>query len=142
MLGHGLPRRQVPRAEPTLEGGITDDDKTPWLPVASAGRAYGGVQHRLYRRVGHGFLAEVTYRPLAVNDVEERHGFVRHCGPPHPTLSLTKYKHQEKRIMRVIDFDTIKKPPPRHSPAAWLSAYGHRQAVLSRDPSSVVKRGQ
>ena len=107
--GRRLPRLQVPLAKPTFDLCIPYHDKAPWLPVAPVGCTDGGMQHGLNRLVGHGLLAEVAYRPLAVDDVEKRYIFVCHGGTPPPTFSLTKHRHREKRIVRVTGFYTSEK---------------------------------
>src|SRR5262249_36195331 len=81
-----LPRRQVPLAELTLEGGIREHEKAPGLAIAATGRADGGMQHRLHRLVGDGLRAEMADCPLTVDGIEERYGFVGH-GNLLPRLS-------------------------------------------------------
>ena len=68
--------------EPTLDRGITNHDKAPRLSVPAAGRTDGGAQHHLNRLVGHRLLAEVAYRPLAVDGIEKRHVLVCHDVTP------------------------------------------------------------
>ncbi len=77
-----------PLAELTLERGITPHEKAPRLSVAAAGRADGGMPHRLKGLVGDGLRAVVAYRPLAVDGVEEQQvcvgpGVPPQLSPPH-----------------------------------------------------------